>query len=63
MIVLIRRLRTTVVSVFAIALTVMMRRQIEGFPDPAVLNVFNIATLFIVILLIVVIIKAWMPGR
>jgi len=57
------RLRTTVVGVFAMAVVVLMRRQLDSFPDPGILNIINIATLFILVLIIVSIIKVWLPRR
>jgi hypothetical protein len=60
---LIQRVRTTVMALIGLALTVMIRRQLDGFPDPGVLNIFNIVTLFIVAVLMVMIVKAWLPGR
>jgi hypothetical protein len=41
----------------------MIRRQLDGFPDPGILNIFNIVTLFIMAVLMVMIVKAWLPGR
>jgi hypothetical protein len=60
---LIQRVRTTVMALIGLALTVMIRRQLDGFTGPGVLNIFNIVTLFIVAVLMVMIIKAWLPGR
>ena len=50
-------------ALIGLALTVMIRRQLDGFPDPGILNIFNIVTLFIVAVLMVMIVKAWLPGR
>lgn len=60
---LIQRVRTTVMALIGLALTVMIRRKLDGFPDPGILNIFNIVTLFIVAVLMVMIVKAWLPGR
>jgi len=60
---LIQRVRTTVMALIGLALTVMIRRQLDGFPDLGILNIFNMVTLFIVAVLMVMIVKAWLPGR
>jgi hypothetical protein len=60
---LFQRVRTTVMALIGLALTVLIRRQLEGFPDPDILNIFNIVTLFITAVLMVMIVKAWLPGR
>jgi len=58
------RFKTTAISLVAFALTVLMRRQLDSFNIPSeILNVINIATVFMVCLIIVVIVRAWMPRR
>jgi len=60
---LFQRVRTTVMALIGLALTVLIRRQLDEFPDPDILNIFNIFTLFISAVLMVMIVKSWMPGR
>jgi len=60
---LFQRVRTTVMALIGLALTVLIRRQLDGFPDPDILNIFNIVTLFISAVLMVIIVRVWMPGR
>lgn len=56
------RFKTTAVALVAFAMTVLIRRGLDSFTIPAeVLNVINIATVFMVCLIIVVIVRAWMP--
>ena len=58
------RFKTTAISLVAFALTVLLRRQLDSFNIPSeILNVINIATVFMVCLIIVVIVRAWMPRR
>ena len=57
------RFRTTAVSLFAFAMVVLIRRQIDGFyVPPEALNVVNIATVFVMCLIIVVVARTWMPS-
>jgi len=58
------RFRTTAVALVAFALTVLIRRQVDALIIPAdILNVINIATVFMVCFLIVIIVRAWIPRR
>jgi hypothetical protein len=57
------RLKTTAVGVVALALVVIGRRLIEEFPQSEVLHIINLATIFTLCLIIVVIVRVWLPGR
>ena len=58
------RFRTTAVALVAFALTVLIRRQVDALIIPAdILNMINIATVFMVCFLIVIIVRAWIPRR
>lgn len=58
------RFKTTAIGLVAFALTVLIRRQVDALIIPAdILNVINIATVFMVCFLIVIIVRAWIPRR
>lgn len=58
------RLKTTAVGLLALVLMVLIRRQIESLTlPPEILNIINLATLFILCLTIVVIVRKWLPRR
>ncbi len=58
------RLKTTSVGLLALVLMVLIRRQIESLNFPSeILNIINLATLFILCLMIVVIVRKWLPRR
>jgi hypothetical protein len=63
MMMLINRLKTTAIGFVALALVVIGRRLIEGFPPSEFLHIINLATIFVLCLIIVVIARAWLPGR
>jgi uncharacterized membrane protein required for colicin V production len=56
-------LKTTAIGFVALALVVIGRRLIEGFPPSEFLHIINLATIFVLCLIIVVIARAWLPGR
>ena len=56
--------KTTAIGLVAFVLVVVMRRQLDAYAIPAdILNVLNIATVFMVCFLIVIIARAWIPRR
>ena len=56
--------KTTAVGLLALALIVLIRRQVESLTlPPEILNIINLATLFILCLTIVVIVRKWLPRR
>lgn len=56
------RFRTTAIALFAFAMTVLIRRQIDTFyVQPEVLHIINLATVFMICLAIVVLVRAWIP--
>lgn len=58
------RFKTTAIGLVAFALTVLIRRQVDALIIQAdILNVINIATVFMVCFLIVIIVRAWIPRR
>lgn len=58
------RLKTTAVGLLILVLMVLIRRQLESFAlTPETFNIINLATLFIICLIIVVIIRKWLPRR
>jgi hypothetical protein len=58
------RLKTTAVGLLALVLTVLIRRGLESFAlAPEIFNIINLATLFILCLIIVIIVKKWLPLR
>ena len=58
------RLKTTAVGLLILVVVVLIRRQVESFALPAgILNVLNLATLFILCLIIVIIVRKWLPRR
>ena len=58
------RLKTTAVGLLTLVLVVLIRRQIESFTlPPEILNILNPATLFILCLIIVIIVRTWLPRR
>ena len=58
------RLKTTAVGLLILVVVVLIRRQVESFTLPAgILNVLNLATLFILCLIIVIIVRKWLPRR
>jgi len=58
------RLKTTAVGLLALVLMVLIRRVLESFAlPPEILNMVNLATLFILCLIIVMIVRKWLPRR
>ena len=58
------RLKTTAVGLLALVLMVLIRRGLESFAlSPEILNMVNLATLFILCFIIVIIIRKWLPRR
>lgn len=58
------RLKATAVGLLILVLMVLIRRQIESLNFPSeILNIINLATLFILCLMIVVIVRKWLPRR
>ncbi len=57
------RITISVVAIIGLVLTVLLRRQIEGFPDTQILNIINIIVVVVICFLIVIIARAWLPGR
>ena len=58
------RLKTTGIGLLALVLMVLIRRGIESFAlSPEMFNIINLATLFIVCLIIVIIVRKWLPRR
>jgi hypothetical protein len=56
------RFKTTAIALVALVLTILIRRGVDLFyVPPEILNVINIATVFMLCLVIVVIVRAWMP--
>lgn len=56
--------KTTAIGLVAFAFTVLIRRLLDSFTIPsAILNVINIATVFVVCFIIVIIARAWVPRR
>ncbi len=56
------RFKTTAVSLFAFAIIVLIRRQIDGFiVDPVILNFINVVTIAAMCFVIVMMARAWMP--
>ena len=55
------RLRTTAVALIAFVLVVLMRRTVDSFyVPPDFLNIINIATVVMMCLLVVVVVRAWL---
>ena len=58
------RLKTTAVGLLALILMVLIRRGLESFAlSPEIFNIMNLATLFILCLIIVIIVRKWLPRR
>lgn len=58
------RLKATAVGLLILVLMVMIRRQVESFAlTPETFNIINLATLFIICLIIVFIVRQWLPRR
>ena len=56
------RFKTTAIALVALAMTILIRRGVDSFyVSPDILNVINIATVFMLCLVIVVVVRAWMP--
>jgi hypothetical protein len=56
------RFRTTAIALLAFVMTVLIRRQIDTFyVPPEILNIINIATVFMMCLVVVVLVRAWLP--
>ena len=56
------RLKTTAIGLLAVVVVSLFRRQIEPYSlPPELLNVINLATLFILCLIIVVTVRKWLP--
>ena len=56
------RFRTTAIALFAFAMTVLISRQIDTFNiQPEVLNIIHLVTVFMICLIIVVLVRAWIP--
>jgi hypothetical protein len=57
-------LKTTAVGLLALILMVLIRRGLESFAlSPEIFNIMNLATLFILCLIIVIIVRKWLPRR
>ena len=56
------RFKTTTIALIAFVMTVLISRQIDtlSFP-PEILNILRIAIVFMICLVIVVLVRAWMP--
>lgn len=64
MVMLADRLKRTAIAILALAVLVLIRRQIDSFyVPPDVLNIINIFTVVMFCVLIVVMARAWLPGR
>jgi hypothetical protein len=58
------RLKTTAIGLLALVVVLLIRRQVEPYSlSHEILNVINLATLFILCLIIVVIVRKWIPRR
>lgn len=58
------RLKTTAAGLLILVLIALFRRQIESFAlSTEILNIVNLATLFILCLIIVIIVRKWLPSR
>ena len=58
------RLKTTAAGLLILVLIALFRRQIESFAlSTEILNIVNLATLFILCLIIVMIVRKWLPRR
>jgi hypothetical protein len=58
------RLKTTAVGLLALFLMVLIRRGLEPFAlSPEIFNMINLATLFILCFIIVIIVRKWLPRR
>jgi hypothetical protein len=56
------RFKTTAIALIAFAMTILIRRGVDSFyVPPEILNVINIATIFMLCFVIVVIARVWMP--
>lgn len=56
------RFKTTAIALVAFALTIIIRRGVDSFfVPPDILNIINIATVFMLCLVIVVITRTWIP--
>ena len=64
MVMLADRIKRTVIAIVAIAVVVLIRRQLDAFPiPPDILNVINIFTVVMFCVFIVIAARAWLPGR
>jgi hypothetical protein len=64
MVMLADRLKRTAIAILALAVLVLIRRQVDAFYfPPDVLNIINIFTVVMFCVLIVVMARAWLPGR
>lgn len=64
MVMLANRLKRTAIAILALAAVILIRRQVDAFyVPPDVLNIINIFTVVMFCVLIVVMARAWLPGR
>lgn len=64
MVMLADRLKRTAVAIVALVAVVLIRRQVDAFYfPPDMLNIINIVTVVMFCVLIVVMARAWLPGR
>ncbi len=64
MVMLADRLKTTAVTLLALVLLVFMRRQADAlYVPPDMLNIINMFTVVVMCVLVVIIARAWLPGR
>jgi len=58
------RLKRTAIAIVALAVVILIRRQVDAFyVPPDILNIINIFTVVMFCVLIVIMARAWLPGR
>lgn len=56
------RFKTTTIALIAFVMTVLISRQIDTLSiPPEILNILRIAIVFMICLVIVVLVRTWMP--